>query len=269
MFAEYDDDRSPILDLVTGYHVSLKHIDRDAERGRYVCAVCYKIRKDAKKSAVYLKGGTPKTCLHASHFPKNGCSAGQTAIHVMVAECIAAVTGGILECLYPDDRHRADVRSGSIYWEVVYTGSMSEPKRQSLNPMVTEGQIKIKIVNINKIPREMMVDLLDIRDQHDDWQHRWFDMINVEPFAKEYRPRGQVLDRKASVIQPIGDNKVGHFGAQCCTGCEFAYTEGSNDLFHCTQADRYYKTKMVVTNGSRCEFNLGIKPTLPSVNHDE
>lgn len=270
MWENYDyDDRSPILDVVTGKHISLRNMAKGADKGTYVCAVCYKLKNDPIRSAVYVKGGTEKTCLHAAHFPKNGCAAGQTAIHIMVSEAIAVATNGVLECYYPDGAHKADVRSGSVYWEVIYTSWMTEKKRDALRPMIESGQIKIKVVNIERIPREMLVELLDIRHNNDDWQHRWFEMINVPPFTKEYRPRDSSGIRKAVLIEPIGDNKVGHNGNQCCTGCEFAYVEGSNDLFHCTQADRHYGRKMVVTNGSRCEWGLGIKPITTTGYNDD
>lgn len=268
MLKQYD-DRAPILNPMTGEYVGISSVEKGSARGSQVCAFCYGTTKDPIKSAVYVKGGTEKTVKHFSHYPKCACSGGQTSAHSAMVAAIAHVTSGVKEATYKGTNFKSDVKAGNVYWEVVYTSGMTEEKRHALNPMVEAGEIKIKIVKIKKIPREMMNQLWDIYFKSpDDWQYQWFDLINVNPFTIDYWPRYRTYVNRAAALEPIGDSCVGHFGNKCCTGCEHAYVEGSSDLFHCHRADAYYGKKMVVTNGSTCEFNLGLKQILETNHHD-
>lgn len=239
-----------------------EQMDKKVPRGTFICRECFSITGDVKKSAVMLKGGTGKVCLHVSHYANKQCGA-DSPVHNCIKKAYATYLGGEWEKRYPGSNFSCDARVKDAYYEFELTSRMTEGKQEFIKKFMRQNSGVIYTLSlVTKQFKSLLPEMWEAWSNsndlgNNDWCAFWY--LKTYPLLKRYNVRDYVGKKSgAAQLQPKGTVDVGHSDVMLCN-LECKYFHGSQEsgkqmsfFSHCDLAKAH---NLPIIN-SRCIFGM-------------
>jgi len=260
--------RYPVFATVDMQQInSFDQMVKKAKKGTYVCSECLNLTGDYVKSAVYLRGGTKKQCLHISHYKGKSCNKeGDSPLHNAMKKAYATYFGGKWEDRYPNSTYGCDARVKDTYYEFEKTSKFSPKKKEFVQNFVRSNGGVVLILDISKFKKDFLKDLWGVwleskRNNDNLWCSYWY--INTNEFLTPFNVRTyQGKKEGVAKINPNGTVDVGHMDSYICDiSCPFFQSvEGDHGQMALMGKCNLYEahgSKDVWAN-CKCEFDLGV-----------